>query len=398
MLSRLYTDSSQYSPLGRLSRRLKLGSRSSIGRLSRREIADIPPDKVFSTDAIFWSEFLGRRRRREHPMLRCYQRHRTLSRAMQRWGTADADAVYVMYHEDLDFVRYAKDKGLKIVVDVFVHPLTDRIVNAECQKYPGWEMPMDPSVLAFTESLIEEALDLADIALCPSPWVAEGVAALSPKDAGKARICPYGSSISYGELLNVPVPGRIFFAGNCLLRKGLPDLARAAGILKPKYPHLEFRVAGITDPAVRYRPHCRNLHFLGNLTREQMQEEFLSADMFVLPTHAEGLASVIIEAITAGCPVVTTRRAGVAIEDSVNGVLVAPGDVDALAAAIEKVQCDRGFRDTLATNARKLAANYTMEAWKTRLVEVLGLLRPSVASRPVVETQNLASPQPVLMG
>ncbi len=317
---------------------------------------------------------------------------------MRRWGTAGADALYVMYHEDLDFVRYAKDKGLKIVVDVFVHPMMDRIVNAECQKYPGWEMPMDPSVLAFAESLIEEALDLADIALCPSQWVAEGVTMLSPKDAGKIRICPYGSSISYGELLNVPVPGRIFFAGNCLLRKGLPDLARAADRLKPKYPHLEFRVAGIIDPSVRYRPECHNLHFLGNLTREQMQEEFLSADMFVLPTHAEGLASVIIEAIAAGCPVITTRRAGVAIEDSVNGVILAPSDVDALAAAIEKVQCDRDFRDTLAANAGKLAADYTMEAWKSRLIAVLGLLRPSLSLRPAAATPDLVSPRTVPVG
>ena len=370
MLSRLYTDSSQYSPLGKLCRRLSPRIGGSIGRLSRREIPGIPLDKIFSTDAVFWSELFGLRHRHDHHILRCYRRHKTLSRAMQRWGTADAGAVYVMYHEDLDFVRYAKDKGLKIVVDVFVNPLMDHIVNAECQRYPGWEAPVAPSVLEFADCLIEEALDLADVALCPSEWVAEGVTTLSPKEAPKIRICPYGSSISYGDLANVPVPGRIFHAGNCLLRKGLPDLARAADILKPKYPYLDFRVAGITDPAVHRRRECRNLNFLGNLSHEQMQEEFLSADMFVLPTHAEGLASVIIEAIAAGCPVITTKRAGVAIEDGVNGILVAPGDVEALAGAIEKVHCDRLLRDTLAANTRTLAANYTMDAWKQRLVNI----------------------------
>jgi len=120
--------------------------------------------------------------------------------------------------------------------------------------------------------------------------------------------------------------------------------------------------------------------------------------MFVLPTHAEGLASVMIEAIVAGCPIITTRRAGVAIQDSVDGVIVAPGDVDALAAAIEKVHCDRAFRDALAANARKLADNYTMEAWKNRLIGVLELLRPSLSPRPAAVTPPLASPQPVPMG
>jgi glycosyltransferase involved in cell wall biosynthesis len=155
-------------------------------------------------------------------------------------------------------------------------------------------------------------------------------------------------------------------------RKGLPDLARAADVLRGKYLRLDFRVAGITDPAVRRRPECWSLTFLGYLSHEQMQQEFLSADMFVLPTHAEGLASVMIEAIAAGCPIITTRCAGVALDDSVNGILIAPGDVNALATAIERVYSDRDLRNTLATNTRKLAANYTMDAWKGRLVKILG--------------------------
>jgi glycosyltransferase involved in cell wall biosynthesis len=372
MLSRLYTDSSRYSPLGRLCRPLGPRLGGSIGRLSRREITGVPPEKIFSTDAVFWSDLFGLHHRGDHHIYRCYRRHKTLSRVMRRWGTGDADAVYMMYHENLDFVRYARGKGLKIVIDVFVHPMMDRIVNAECLRYPGWESPMDPGVLSFAECLIAEALELADVALCPSEWVAEGVRLLSPGDASKIRICPYGSSIDYEGRINEPVPGRIFYAGNCLLRKGLPDLARAADVLRGKYLRLDFRVAGITDPAVRRRPECWSLTFLGYLSHEQMQQEFLSADMFVLPTHAEGLASVMIEAIAAGCPIITTRCAGVALDDSVNGILIAPGDVNALATAIERVYSDRDLRNTLATNTRKLAANYTMDAWKGRLVKILG--------------------------
>jgi glycosyltransferase involved in cell wall biosynthesis len=155
------------------------------------------------------------------------------------------------------------------------------------------------------------------------------------------------------------------------VRKGLPDLARAADILKPKYPHMDFRVAGITDRVICRRPECRNLTFLGNLSGAAMQEEFLSADMFVLPTHAEGLASAVVEAIAAGCPVITTRRAGVSIHDGVDGVLLAPGDADSLVAAVERIYCDRGLRAMLSANTKRLAGEYTMEAWKGRLVNVL---------------------------
>jgi hypothetical protein len=370
MLSRLYTDSSEHSILGRISRRLGRRIRGPIGRLSNREIEGIPPEKVFSTDAIFWSGLF--RLRRDPPIVLCHRRHKTLSRVMQRWGTADADTLYTMYHEGLDFIRYAKDKGLRIIVDVFIHPMTDRIVNRECLNHPGWQTPVTESVLEFADSLIRQALGLADVALCPSQWVAEGVSALSPAAARKVRICPYGSSITYGGRVNDPVPGRVFYAGGCPVRKGLPDLARAADILKTKYPPMDFRVAGITDPAICHRPECRNLTFLGNLSGEQMQEEFLSADMFVLPTHAEGLASAVIEAIAAGCPVITTRQAGVSIRDGVDGVLLTPGDSEALAGAIEKICRDRSLRATLAANTRTLAAEYTMEAWRGRLVHLLG--------------------------
>jgi len=369
MLSRLYTDSSQYSPLGRICRRLGRHIGGPIERLARREIAGIPPEKIFSTDAVFWSDLF--RLRRDPPIVLCHRRHKTLSRVMLQWGTADADTVYVMYHEDLDFVRYAKDQGLKIVVDVFVHPMTDRIVNRECLNHPGWGMLTSANILEFADGLIRQAVDLADVVLCPSQWVAQGVAALSPADTPKVRICPYGSSIAYSGRVDDPAPGRVFYAGGCPVRKGLPDLARAADILKPKYPHMDFRVAGITDRVICRRPECRNLTFLGNLSGAAMQEEFLSADMFVLPTHAEGLASAVVEAIAAGCPVITTRRAGVSIHDGVDGVLLAPGDADSLVAAVERIYCDRGLRAMLSANTKRLAGEYTMEAWKGRLVNVL---------------------------
>ena len=54
----------------------------------------------------------------------------------------------------------------------------------------------------------------------------------------------------------------------------------------------------------------KTVRFLGLLDRGQMDCEFSSADMFVLPTLTEGMASVLVAAVTNGSPVVTTRGAG----------------------------------------------------------------------------------------
>jgi glycosyltransferase involved in cell wall biosynthesis len=153
--------------------------------------------------------------------------------------------------------------------------------------------------------------------------------------------------------------------------KGLPDLAKAADILKQRYPQMDFRIAGLIDAKIQKMSESRSLNFLGRLSRGRMQEEYLAADMFVLPTRSEGLAGVVLEAIAAGCPVITTKCAGINIIHGIDGILVPPGEVDALVGAIEEVYRDREYRNTLASHTLTLATHYTLDAWKKRLIDIL---------------------------
>jgi len=243
---------------------------------------------------------------------------------------------------------------------------------AAAAKYPPWAFVQYESGIDKVESIFKRSASLADVLLCPSEWVAEGVRQTAPREAHKISICPYGSSIDYCGSQNIPIPGRIFYAGgNNPLMKGLLEFVEVTDVLKPKYPQLDFRVAGVTDPVIQRRLDNGHLNLLGKLSWEQMKGEFLTADMFVLATHSEGLAAVVVEALAAGCPPITTRCAGVDITDAVNGMIVAPGDVEGLAAAIERIYRDRSFRRTLAENSLTLAQGYTIDAWKSRLVSIL---------------------------
>jgi glycosyltransferase involved in cell wall biosynthesis len=81
------------------------------------------------------------------------------------------------------------------------------------------------------------------------------------------------------------------------------------------------------------------------------------ADIFVLPSLFEGTPLTLIEAMWSGLPVVTTATAGMkdVVSDQRSGLLVPPGDVGALAAAIDQLTSDAALRRRLGTEAHAVA-------------------------------------------
>ena len=90
--------------------------------------------------------------------------------------------------------------------------------------------------------------------------------------------------------------------------------------------------------------------------------------MLVLPTLAEGSASVTYEALAAGVPVITTMPAGSVVRHDVDGLIVPERDPDALANAIESIVEDRGRRDAMAAAARAHATEYSWRQYGERLL------------------------------
>ena len=102
-----------------------------------------------------------------------------------------------------------------------------------------------------------------------------------------------------------------------------------------------------------------------------MKEEYLSADVFVLPSLSEGFAAVVAEAIGAGCPVIVTKEAGSPIVYEREGLIVPSRDVGALADVIERIITDRSLRSACSANCLKQISFYSEEQWQRRLVAAL---------------------------
>lgn len=355
------------------------GLLKKAGLIKRPGLCGIPIDKIVSADtAVLLRELINRSFRKRSNLEYHLEVNRLITTRLKKRGIGDTDIIYCMnigFADYLESVKKAKS-DIRIICDLFMHPGMDHIINTASAKFSNWPycQPCDKD-MTLRESCFMRTAAVADVLLCPSEWVAQGVRELAPNAAVKIRLCPYGSSIYYGDRSNSPRRGRYFWAGTHAVLKGLPYLAAAANKLKPKYPDMDFRVAGITDKRTIEMPECRNLHFLGRLNKAQMQEEFLSADAFVFPTLSEGLAGVLVEAIACGCPVVTTRCGGIDITDGENGILIPEYSEPALIDALERIYSNRIYRTNISTRTKELAQEYSAEAWAMRLMSLIEEMR-----------------------
>jgi glycosyltransferase involved in cell wall biosynthesis len=162
----------------------------------------------------------------------------------------------------------------------------------------------------------------------------------------------------------------VLYVGRLDFPKGLPDLLEAAERVVEDHG-LEFVIAGKGPLRARLerladrRGIGDHVTFAGYVSRAHQLKLYQNATAFVLPSHYEGLPTVLLEAMACGAPAIATMVGGCpeVIDDGVNGVLVPPGDPEALADAIGAVLDDGRWRARLGTNARRTVLDrYTWEA------------------------------------
>lgn len=170
----------------------------------------------------------------------------------------------------------------------------------------------------------------------------------------------------------------LLFLGDINRSKGVFDLVQACARVSGQFPRLRL-VCGGVGSVDELRRLCEELGIgdrvscPGWLQADRKYAELAAATAFVLPSHAEALPMALLEAMSWGLPVVTTPVGGIpqVIEHEVNGLLVGPGDIDGLAAAIARLLHEPALGGKLGAAARRtIERSYSLESSVERLIQI----------------------------
>jgi glycosyltransferase involved in cell wall biosynthesis len=162
-----------------------------------------------------------------------------------------------------------------------------------------------------------------------------------------------------------PGPPLVVCVGRFTPVKRQRDLVDAAALLRARgvEARLAFAGAGPLQDAVRGQVAGLALGdrvvFHGALAPAAVKDLLAEADVACMPSSQEGMPGAVLEAMASGLPVVGTDVNGIAdgVADGETGVLVAPGDPAALAAALERLLADPALRHTLGAAGRRRVAD-----------------------------------------
>jgi glycosyltransferase involved in cell wall biosynthesis len=107
---------------------------------------------------------------------------------------------------------------------------------------------------------------------------------------------------------------------------------------------------------------------------EHVENFLLSADIFVMPSFWEGLPIALLEAMSAGLPVIATRVEGIeeTVEEGKNGLLIPPGNTDALAKAVIQLLTDEQVRHKMGlASQEKIRKSYSAERMCEQYLELI---------------------------
>lgn len=252
------------------------------------------------------------------------------------------------------------------------YPAWESLRSELGRKYADW-MAGDGSPLESRRTQKRQEMELADVVLAPSSFVADTIHRFHPYKT--VALAPFGVDLAAWQ----PEPCRaphdeitFLFAGQCSIRKGIPLLLeawQAAGLRQAR-----LRLVGswgLAESKKKQLP--AQCVWTAPISSSQLRRVYREADVFVFPTNFEGRALVVCEALASGLPVITTCASGADdVVDDACGRIIPPDNPEALVEALRWFADNRRLLPELSRAARSSAERCTWASYRRRVAEAVG--------------------------
>jgi glycosyltransferase involved in cell wall biosynthesis len=264
---------------------------------------------------------------------------------------------------DLDGFLWVRRRGRPFVA------MLKGIIADELQNERGWVR----ALLSVQARWERRNVERADLVLVTSRYSAEVARREYGVPADRLAIVPEPIDLEVWDDQFWRAPRRprggpvVLSVARMYPRKRLPDLLRAAAVLRARVPEVQVRIVGRGpewDAVSRLHAELGlgdAVTLLGDVSRERLAEEYVNASVFCLPSAQEGFGIAFLEAMAAELPVVACRVAAVpeVVLEGATGLLVPPRDPGALAEALERLIRDPALARRLGREGRRRALGFS---------------------------------------
>ncbi len=184
-------------------------------------------------------------------------------------------------------------------------------------------------------------------------------------------VCPPGAPTwkTLGHAPNTPRDGHVLFLGTLEPRKNLDVLLDAyAALLRQSRPVAPLIIAGGASPdagpwieRIGREPLKDHVRYTGYVEHEKRESLYAGARALVLPSLDEGFGLPVLEAMSAGVPVVTSNRGSLPEVVGTAGVLLDATDVSAWADTLERLTTDAPWLSSLGSAGLERARAFTWQ-------------------------------------
>lgn len=238
---------------------------------------------------------------------------------------------------------------------------------------------------------LPEKIAAAAAVACISDFARSQVMAFAPEARwGDLRVIHCGLDPTEFDPERVPrsAPAegelRLLCVGRLVAFKGQAMLLDAVAALRQRGVRARLTLVGEGPTRGELEARAQRLgiaaavRFAGAVGQDEIRGHYADADVFCLPSFAEGVPVVLMEAMAMRLPVITSAVMGIAelVDDGESGILLRPGREDLLLAALERLAGDPELRRRLGENGRrKVVAEFDVRESGRRLARMFAALR-----------------------